>query len=115
MDVLGHGVERREVAGVGNGWSHDPGDNGRNLDHGRLHSSTREGLEIQVDRRSILGDGADVHDRRALVADLRNLDRFAARDSGQCSDPSSPAWHRLTQNQIRVARASPKRGQLLSC
>lgn len=50
------------------------GDNGWNPDHGCLHSSTREGFKIQVDRRSILGDGADIHDRRALVADLRNLD-----------------------------------------
>ena len=74
MDVLGHGLERRKVAGIANGRSHDTWVDGGNLDDSRFYSPAREGVDIQINRRSVMGDGADVQYGRAVVADLRNLD-----------------------------------------
>ena len=115
MDVLGDGLERRAVAGIENGRNHDTGVGGRNADDGRLYSPTRESVDIQVNRRSIVGDGDYVQYRRAVVVDLRNLDRFAACDSSQRSDPSFSDRHHLTENQIRIVQKSLKDDNQSSC
>ena len=74
MDVLGHGLARRKVAGVGSGRSHGAGTDSRNIDHDRLHSPDREGMAIQINRRSVMGNGDDIQHGCAAMAHLRHLD-----------------------------------------
>lgn len=74
MDVLGYGLARRKVAGVESGRSHNAGIDRRNVDHDCLHSPDREGVAIQINQRSVMGNGDDIQHGCAAVAHLRHLD-----------------------------------------
>lgn len=102
MDVLGHGLARRKVAGVGSGRSHDAGVDSRNIDHDCLHSSDREGVAVQINRGFILGNGDDIQHGCAAVAHLRHLDRLAARHSRERRHASTSVWDHCAKDQVRV-------------
>lgn len=102
MDVLGHGLARRKVAGVKSGRSHNAGVDRRHTDHDCVHSSDCEGLAVQINRGSVLGDGHDIQHGRVTVAHLRHLDRFVARHSRERRHASTPMWNHHTEIQVWV-------------